>query len=115
MWLSKADIERLERAGYRREDFLRYDDQGFAQLRNRGGYCVFYDAALRRCGTYRDRPLGCRIYPVVYSEDEGFTVHDLCPMKETVSSREMKRKSRQLLELLRTIFKEAKFDSKSIE
>ena len=113
MWLSKADIERLERAGHRREDFVRYDEQGFAQLRNRDGYCVFYDFSLRRCGAYSDRPLGCRVYPVVYSEDEGIMVHDLCPMKETLSSREMKQKSRQLLKLLRTIFKEAKFNSNS--
>jgi len=113
MWLSRADIERLERAGYRREDFVRFNGQGFAQLRNRDGYCFFYDMALHRCRAYRDRPLGCRIYPVVYNEDEGVIVHDLCPMKETVSNREMEQKSRQLLKLLRTIFKEAKFNSRS--
>jgi Fe-S-cluster containining protein len=113
MWLSKADIERLERAGHRREDFVRYDEQGFAQLRNRDGYCVFYDPALRLCRAYRDRPQGCRIYPVVYSEDEGVMVHDLCPMKETVSSREMKQKGRLLLELLQRIFKEARLNHNS--
>jgi len=115
MWLSRADVERLERAGYRKESFVRLDGQGFARLRNRGEYCVFYDAALQRCKAYRDRPLGCRIYPVVYSEDEGIIVHDLCPMKETVSSREIKQKSRQLFELLQRIFSEAKSKSRSSE
>ena len=106
MWLSEADIEELEIAGYCREDFIHYDNQGIAQLRNRDGYCVFYDKALRRCKAYRHRPLGCRIYPVVYSEDEGIIVHNLCPMKETVSRKEIKQNGGRLLELLQRIFNE---------
>lgn len=107
MLLSKADIERLENAGYRRELFVRYDKHGFVQLRNREGYCVFYDEAKNRCKVYKHRPLGCRIYPVIYSEGEGIIVDDLCPMKNTVSNSELKRKGKKLIGLLKSIDNEA--------
>jgi len=34
-------------------------------------------------------PLGCRVYPVICSEQEGIVVDDLCPMKSTVSRIEL--------------------------
>jgi len=49
MLLSRADIELLERAGYAGENFVHYDGHGFARLRNRKGYCAFYDVEMRRC------------------------------------------------------------------
>ena len=45
MMLSNADVERLKRVGYRRQKFVRYDRHGFARLKNRHGFCVFYDVA----------------------------------------------------------------------
>ncbi|PMB75174.1 MAG: YkgJ family cysteine cluster protein, partial [Candidatus Bathyarchaeota archaeon] len=71
MLLSEADIKRLEKVGYNREEFVRYDKKGFAKLRNNRGYCVFYNPQKERCKVYNYRPLGCRIYPVIYSEGEG--------------------------------------------
>jgi len=109
MMLSNVDVERLERAGYNRQKFVRYDKYGFTRLKNRHGCCVFYDAEKCRCKIYKHRPLGCRIYPVIYSEQEGVVVDDLCPMKNTVSEIELKRKGKKVRELLQRIDNEAAF------
>jgi hypothetical protein len=108
MMLSAADVERLERRGYSRHKFMRYDKHGFARLKNRGGFCVFYDAEKCRCKVYRHRPLGCRIYPVIYCEKEA-VVDDLCPMKNTVSEIELKRKGKDVVALLQRIDNEAAY------
>lgn len=107
MMLSSLDVECLERAGYGRKEFVRFDRQGFAKLRNRGGYCVFYDAEKRCCKTYEHRPLGCRTYPVIYSEEEGIVVDELCPMRGAVSRMELRRKGKKVIELLKRIDDEA--------
>jgi Fe-S-cluster containining protein len=103
MLLSRADIRRLERAGYDRKKFVRFNRQGFAQLRNSRGYCVFYQTAKHRCRVYRYRPLGCRIYPVIYSEEEGVIVDDLCPLAGTVSKKEIMFKAERIRSLLQRI------------
>jgi Fe-S-cluster containining protein len=103
MLLSRADIRRLERAGYDRKKFVRFNRQGFAQLRNSRGYCVFYQTAKHRCRVYRYRPLGCRIYPVIYSEEDGVIVDDLCPLAGTVSKKEIMFKAEKLRSLLQKI------------
>jgi hypothetical protein len=108
MLLSKADIERLEEVGYDRQGFVRYGKEGFAKLRNRRDYCVFYDVEKRRCKVYRHRPLGCRIYPVIYSEEIGVIVDEVCPMKDTVTEVELKKKGREVVELLKRIDTEQK-------
>jgi hypothetical protein len=107
MLLSTADVERLERAGYNRQTFARYDEHGFVRLKNRQGFCVFYDLEKWRCQVYEHRPVGCRIYPVIYSEQEGIVPDDLCPRQATVSKKELQRKSRDLMDLLRRIDNEA--------
>jgi len=103
MLLSRADIRQLERAGYDREKFVRFNRQGFAQLRNSRGYCVFYQTEKHRCRVYRYRPLGCRIYPVIYSEEEGVIVDDLCPLAGTVSKKEIMFKAESIRSLLQRI------------
>jgi hypothetical protein len=108
MLLSKADIRRLEKAGYDTQGFVRYDRQGYAKLRNRRGYCVFYDVQKHRCKVYKCRPSGCRIYPVIYSVDEGIIVDDLCPESETASMTELEIRGRKVKSLLRNIDREAK-------
>ena len=107
MLLSNADIERLERVGHNKQRFVRYDRHGFARLRSHNGFCVFYDVAKRRCKIYRHRPLGCWIYPVIYKEQEGIAVDDLCPMKNTISEIELKRKGKRVMKLLQRIDREA--------
>jgi Fe-S-cluster containining protein len=112
MLLSNADVERLEAIGYEKAKFLRYDHQGFAKLQNHKGYCVFYDVIQCRCTVYQHRPQGCRIYPVVYSDDEGVTVDDLCPEKDTVTEAELQTKGREVVQLLKKIVREAASRSK---
>lgn len=107
MMLSYADVERLERAGYNRHEFVRYDRHGFVRLRNRRGFCVFYNAEKRRCRIYKHRPLGCRVYPVIFSKQEGIIVDDLCPTRNTVSKTELERKGKKLMKLLERIDAEA--------
>ena len=107
MLLSSADVERLERVGYDRRKFMRHDRNGFVRLKNWRGFCVFYDVRKCRCKIYRHRPLGCRIYPVIYSELEGIVVDDLCPMKNTISESELKKKGEEVMELIKRIDSEA--------
>jgi len=106
MPLSIKDVTRLEKVGYGRWEFLRYDTQGFLRLQNNSGYCVFYDVENCSCRIYKYRPLGCHIYPVIYEIGKGVVVHDICPMKNTVSKRELKRKGVELMGLVRKIFQE---------
>ncbi|UCG36758.1 MAG: YkgJ family cysteine cluster protein [Candidatus Bathyarchaeota archaeon] len=107
MLLSNADVGRLVRAGHRRQEFVFYDKHGYANLRNNRGFCVFYDSMKSRCRVYEKRPSGCRIYPVIYIEQEGTTVDDLCPAKDTISEKELKRRSRKIKKLLQEMENEA--------
>ena len=103
MMLSNADVKRLEGMGYERQKFARQDRHGFNRLRNHHGFCVFYDVERCRCRIYKHRLLGCRIYPVIYSKQEGIIVDDLCAMINTVSKIELERKGRKLMNLLQRI------------
>ncbi len=102
MELSSDDVKRLEKAGFRRDQFSVLDDG--IRLRNVGGWCYFYVLAERKCRVYRNRPLGCRLYPLVFSDDEGVVVVDeLCPMGQSVSELELRTKGSVLRRLLRKI------------
>jgi hypothetical protein len=107
MMLSSGDVERLERVGYDRQRFVRYDRHGFARLKNDQGTCIFYDHEKCRCKTYTHRPSGCRVYPVIFSKKEGIIVDDLCPMKNTISRIELEKKGKKVIKLLQRIDKEA--------
>jgi Fe-S-cluster containining protein len=107
MELSSSDIERLERAGYHREQFS-VQDNDVIRLINVGGRCYFYSLAEGNCRVYRNRPLGCRLYPVVYLADDGITIDELCPMGHTVSERELRAKGKILVNLLKKIDNERK-------
>lgn len=107
MLLSNADIAVLEGLGYTAKSFGCFSKKGTIQLRNNRGKCVFYDAERHRCKIYRLRPLGCRIYPVMYSEEGGIVLDDLCPERNTVTEIEKERKGKQLLKLLKRIDSEA--------
>jgi hypothetical protein len=107
MLLSRADIRRLERAGHARKEFVYVNRQCFAQLRNSRGHCVFYQIDKGRCGVYQCRPLGCRIYPIIYGEKDKVIVDDLCPQAGTVSKKEIDSKAKMLIKLLRRIDDEA--------
>lgn len=103
-----ADAKRLKELGYSLDEFAFYDKRGFTRLKNREGHCVFFNSNERKCKIYKNRPLGCRIFPVIFSEEEGIVVDDICPMKNTVSNRELSQKGKILVDLLQQIDCEAK-------
>jgi Fe-S-cluster containining protein len=107
MELSSDDIRRLEKAGYRRDQFSVLDNH-VIRLMNVGGWCCFHSLSERNCRVYKNRPLGCRLYPVVYSADEGAIVDGLCPMGHTVSEKELRTKEKILVRLLKKIDSERK-------
>ena len=107
MLLSKKDIERLESIGYSRAHFAKYDTQGYLQLKNHDGYCVFYDVRNRRCEVYADRPSGCRVYPVILDEGKGIILDSICQSRETISEQEKSLKGRRVMKLLAEIDSEA--------
>jgi Fe-S-cluster containining protein len=108
MLLSTADIERLERKGYSKDFFVRFDRDGYAKLRNQQSCCVFYDVEKRRCKVRADRPLGCRIYPVIYDEAKGIVVDTICHAQGTVTEKQKVKRGKRVLKLLEKIDAEAK-------
>jgi len=108
MLLSAKDIECLESRGYDRDFFVRFDSEGYATLRNFHGYCIFYDVEKRICKVRANRPLGCRIYPVIYDEDKGITVDTSCPSHNSVTDKQKAEKGEKVLKLLKKIDAEAK-------
>lgn len=107
MLLSKKDIEQLQDRGYNVNGFVKYDRDGYARLKNRNGYCVFYDSKAHRCSVYADRPSGCRVYPVILDEEKGIVTDTICGSRETVSEAEKSLKGKRVMKLLRTIDAEA--------
>jgi Fe-S-cluster containining protein len=108
MLLSTEDIERLERKGYSKKFFVRFDRAGYAKLRNRHSHCVFYDAEKQQCKVYRERPLGCRLYPVIYDETKGIVVDNICPAGGNLKEKKIERKGKKVIKLLEKIDAEAK-------
>jgi len=77
MPLTSFDIERITKQGYRIKDFV-VKRKRERQLKNRDGRCVFLGDD--GCKIYSFRPEGCRLYPLVYDEDNGKgVIHDFCP------------------------------------
>mgnify|MGYP002388351734 CR=1 FL=1 len=108
MMLCETDLRRLERAGYRREEFSRMGEDGITRLGNKGGHCFFYDASAKGCREYARRPLGCVLYPVNLSEDGDIVLDELCPEIGSVTEDEFEEKGRRLRSLLDTIASEAR-------
>ncbi|MET1124358.1 MAG: YkgJ family cysteine cluster protein [Archaeoglobaceae archaeon] len=77
MILVREDIERLRALGY--EDFYEFRD-GFYRLKNVDGKCVFLKNNV--CEVYEHRPLGCRVYPLIYDEECGTVLDPYCPHRE---------------------------------
>ena len=102
MILTEADIRRITRLGYRASDFIIYRD-GFPRLRNVDGHCYFLDPDKRVCKIYKYRPVGCRIYPLIYDLEHGFRLDDECPAVETISGRELYYRVLALKRVLREL------------
>ncbi len=107
MELSEADIARLERRGFRRDEFSYIGVDGIPRLRNVGPWCFFYDPERKRCREYQARPLGCALYPVNVDQDGEVFVDPLCPEAGSIDRKELQLKGRRLKMLLATIDAEA--------
>ncbi len=106
MPLTKEDIERIEKLGYSRSYFVQVDENGIPRLRNVNGHCVFLDPRTGRCKIYPYRPLGCRLYPLVYVPGEGVIVDPLCPKARQVPKDIIDKYSRYVIKLIKTIYGE---------
>ena len=107
MLLAVKDIRRLEKKGFSNNYFAAFDKEGYAVLKNRDGYCVFYDLKGRRCSVYADRPSGCRVYPVIFDEENGIVFDDICDSCVSISVKEKKVKGKKVVKLLEKIDAEA--------
>ncbi len=107
MLLSKKDIQRLESKGFNQNYFASYDNLGYVQLKNRDGYCFFYDLKSRQCSVYADRPSGCRVYPVIFDEEKGIVLDDICHCIDSITAQEKNVKGKRVIKLLKTIDSEA--------
>ncbi len=107
MLLSKKDIKRLEKKGFSQNQFINLDKQGYAVLKNRDGYCFFYDRKNRLCSVYADRPAGCRVYPVIVDEDVGIILDEICQSTSTITQKEKAIKGKRVVKLLEIIDSEA--------
>src|SRR4030043_412920 len=95
MLLSKKDIKRLEDRGYSQNQFVSYDIQGYATLKNHDGYCIFYDLNKRLCREYENRPSGCRVYPVIVDEEKGIVLDSICESRNTITDQEKHLKGKR--------------------
>jgi Fe-S-cluster containining protein len=108
MELCNADIARLERRGYDKDDFSLQAADGIRRLRNVGPHCFFYDHDRKRCKEYSSRPLGCVIYPINLTLEGEVVIDSLCPEADTLTQAEIESKSRRIRLLLKTINMEAR-------
>ena len=77
MPLTRFDVERISKQGHRIKDFV-VKRKRERQLKNVDGRCVFLGED--GCTIYPFRPEGCRLYPLVYDENNGKgVIHGLCP------------------------------------
>lgn len=108
MVLSKEDIKRIEKKGFHKKYFMKINKEGYAQLRNYNGYCVFYSLDEHCCKIYSDKPSGCGVYPIILDEDVGsIIVDDICPEKATVTCEEKEEKGKVVVKLINVIDAEA--------
>lgn len=107
MLLSQNDVVRLSRKGFRKDFFAICDKNGYLTLKNVNGFCVFYNVKDRRCRVYSDRPLGCRVYPVILDEEKGVVFDKICPSTDTINQNEKGLKGKKVVKLLEAIDIEA--------
>jgi Fe-S-cluster containining protein len=107
MLLSKRDMKRLEKIGFSQNLFVVFDKQGYALLRNREGYCFFYDRLNHQCSVYVERPSGCRVYPVILDEDKGIILDSICESRKSITQSEKNLKGKRVIRLLEIIDSEA--------
>lgn len=110
MLLSNQDIKRLIKKGYELTFFSRLD-RGYRILKNQNGHCVFFNKKSKKCKVYKVRPMGCRLYPIIYDEKKGIVVDKLCPSNKRWNESRRKSLGVKVIKLLEKIDIEAKLRS----
>ena len=108
MLLSKKDIDRLEKKGFKTKYFSRQNNEGYIVLKNRKGHCIFFDPEQKKCNIYEDRPLGCRLYPIIFDDMKGIIVDTLCPANSKWTENRKTQRGKKVIKLLKKIDSEAK-------
>lgn len=85
MILLVDDLLRIADLGY--DNFYEFRN-GFYKLRNIDGKCFFLRLD-KYCSIYPHRPLGCRVYPLIYIEGEGVDLDSLCPISHLLSEKDL--------------------------
>ena len=110
MTLTKEDVKRISKIGYKPKKYLVKSDDGFCELKNVDGHCFFYDPETKLCKIYEHRPEGCRYYPIVYHYGKKKCVTDGdCPSRETVERDEIRKVCHRVRNLVRTLREEAAY------
>ena len=79
MLLSDTDIKQIKSLGFSNNFFVDTFD-GWLQLKNRDGRCVFHNGI--KCLIYEDRPEGCQLYPITFDNDNNCAILDEeCPYR----------------------------------
>jgi len=102
MVLSEEDIQRIEARGYEQSDFC-VENDGWMQLRNTEGHCLFLKNNL--CTIYSFRPQGCILYPLIFDNETQEVIYDIdCPHPQHFPMQS--KQIRQVIKLVTTILNE---------
>ncbi|HIQ03356.1 MAG TPA: YkgJ family cysteine cluster protein [Desulfurococcales archaeon] len=105
MPLTRSDIDRIKRLGFKENYFTVYRN-GIPHLKNVNGHCVFLDPETGMCRIYKYRPLGCRLYPLVYSLDSRRVIVDSeCPKSRSIDEKLIRRYIPLLRRLVMEVYK----------
>ncbi|PLJ78619.1 YkgJ family cysteine cluster protein [Infirmifilum sp. SLHALR2] len=82
--LLRGDYERLKARLGDVEGYVEWVE-GVPVLKRVNGACVFLEEATGRCRVYEDRPLACRLYPLVYTPGKWVHADPRCPRAASVT------------------------------
>jgi Fe-S-cluster containining protein len=105
MLLSLGEIEKIVNLGFSKDDFC-YLVDGLYQLKNINGQCFFLKD--NQCQIYRQRPQGCRYYPIIFDLDQNKAIlDDLCPLINTISEKTVASFSSELRKFTQKLLRES--------
>ncbi|MGQ4875220.1 MAG: YkgJ family cysteine cluster protein [Promethearchaeia archaeon] len=107
MLISLEDIDSIIENSQRiikKEDFVLVNDDGLYQLKNKDGYCVFFNKSTKSCNIYDYRPEGCRFYPLIYDFNRNNCILDKdCPRADLFydNKKDLKKDCKKLKNFLK--------------
>ncbi len=91
MILTRNDVKRItQHLGLSLENFAFMNDDGFYQLKNKNGYCIFLDESTKQCSIHDIKPSGCKVYPIIFDVDQNQCVlDDACPFTSLITASDL--------------------------